>query len=89
MNIDILTKQDLVQMKTEILDEIRSLISGAKPQHDNKWLRSADVRKILSISPGTLQNLRIQGLISYTKLGGSFFYHRADIEKILSKSPSK
>lgn len=89
MNINVLTKQDLMQLKAEILDEIRSLINPARSQSDSQWLRSADVRRMLSISAGTLQNLRIQGLISYTKLGGSFFYRRDDIEKMLLKQPRK
>jgi hypothetical protein len=35
-----------------------------------QWLKSVDVRKMLNISPGTLQNLRINGTLRYTKIGG-------------------
>jgi hypothetical protein len=84
MTIDVITREDLQRLKAELLEEIR-LVVAAKSHTDEKWLRSADVRRMLAISAGTLQNLRIQGLLSYTKLGGSFFYKREDIEMMLSK----
>lgn len=88
MNIEVITKDDLQQLKVELIAEIRQLVSKGDPKTDSKWLRSAQVRQLLSISPGTLQNLRVQGLIRYTKIGGSFFYQRDEIERMLS-SPQK
>lgn len=85
MNIDVVTKQDLQELKAEILSEIRQALSSTQKESTSKWLRSAQVRKMLAISPGTLQNLRIQGLLSYTKVGGTFFYKQEDIERMLSK----
>lgn len=85
MNIDVVTKQDLQELKAEILSEIRQALSSTQKESGSKWLRSAQVRKMLAISPGTLQNLRIQGLLSYTKVGGTFFYKQEDIERMLSK----
>jgi hypothetical protein len=38
---------------------------------------------MLGISHGTLQNLRINRSLPYTKLGGIMFYKYEDIEKIL------
>ena len=38
---------------------------------------------MLSISHGTLQNLRITRSLPYTKLGGIMFYKFEDIQKIL------
>jgi len=53
--IDLITKDDLELFKQDLIREISALI---KPQnHDPKqWLRSVEVRKLLHISPGTLQN---------------------------------
>lgn len=89
MNIDVSTKQDLVQMKNEILEEIRLLLGKHPRSDDSGWLRSAQVRRILNISPGTLQNLRIRGKIRFTKLGGSFFYKLSDIEMALTQNSLK
>ncbi|WP_457269544.1 helix-turn-helix domain-containing protein [Pedobacter sp. UYEF25] len=82
MNLEIITKEDLKQLKIEMLNEIRQLI---KPEHrqDKQWLKSADVRKLLSVSPGTLQNLRINGTLRFSKIGGMMYYKMADITRLL------
>jgi len=80
--LDLITKEDLKAFKVELLSEIKQIIqpqSGAAKQ----WLKSAEVRKILSISPGTLQNLRINGTLRFTKIGGMMYYKLEDIHKIL------
>jgi len=43
------------------------------------WLRSRDVRKMLSISDSTLQSMRINGAIPAYKLGTSWFYNEQEI----------
>uniref|UniRef100_UPI0025C5CFA9 helix-turn-helix domain-containing protein n=1 Tax=Flavobacterium sp. UBA6046 TaxID=1946552 RepID=UPI0025C5CFA9 len=48
-----------------------------------QWLKSNEVRKLLNISPGTLQNLRINGTLSYTKIGCILYYPYQDIEKLM------
>ena len=34
---------------------------------------------MLRISPGTLQNLRVNGTLAYTKIGGIIYYKYEDI----------
>lgn len=46
--------------------------------------KSYEVRKLLNISAGTLQNLRINGTLAYTKIGGLMYYKYSDIEKVLN-----
>jgi hypothetical protein len=41
--------------------------------------------ELLSISPGTLQNLRINGTIPYTKIGGVLYYDADEINSVLKK----
>lgn len=52
-------------------------------QPTKKWLKSPDVRKLLNISAGTLQNLRVNKTIPFTKIGGVIFYDSDDIQKML------
>ncbi len=82
--IDFITKDDLELFKRDLIREITALI---KPKSDDRkqWLRSVEVRKLLHISPGTLQNFRINGTLSFTKVGGIFFYKYDDIFKVLEK----
>jgi hypothetical protein len=82
MNVELITKEDLKNFKTEMLNEIRQLIRPGQSEN-RQWLKSADVRKLLNISPGTLQNLRINGTLRYTKIGGMMYYKMEDITKLL------
>nr|WP_236638788.1 helix-turn-helix domain-containing protein [Leeuwenhoekiella aestuarii] len=37
----------------------------------------------LQISPGTLQNLRINGTIPFTKVGGIIYYDAQEIQQLM------
>lgn len=90
MNVEVITKQDLQEFKAEILDEIAKLINqktgGIKPK---EWLKSYEVRKLLSISPGKLQNMRVNGTLAYTQIGGLMFYKYDDIIKAMESNKQK
>ena len=79
----IITKEDLQQFKIELLESIENLLQGKKTE-EKLWLRTSEVRKLLNISSGTLQNLRINGTLRYSKIGGVLFYNYKDIEKLLT-----
>lgn len=82
--LDLITREDLQQFKTELFTELRTLsLADTVSNPTKKWMRSAEVRKMLNISPGTLQNLRITGILPFTKVGSLMFYKRADIDKRL------
>jgi ribonucleotide reductase beta subunit family protein with ferritin-like domain len=80
--IEMITREDLKQFKSELLDEIKQIMKPGQGQ-SKQWLKSVDVRKMLNISPGTLQNLRINGTLRYTKIGGMMYYKLEDIDKVL------
>lgn len=84
MKFEVITKDDLHQLKEEILNEISALLEGRKEQ--KKWLKSTDVREMLGISPGTLQNLRVNGTLPFTKVGGTIYYAHEDVLKVLQKN---
>ena len=83
MPSEIITTDDLREFKTELLTELRKMLKEHHGQPSKKWLKSYEVKKMLGISPGTLQNMRINGTIPFTKMGGILFYDSEDIRKIL------
>lgn len=85
MPTEILTKDDLNSFKIELFKELSNFISTKSPTQ-KEWLRSSDVRKMLGISAGTLQTLRINGTLPYSKIGGSMYYSYADVVKVLEKN---
>ena len=82
MNVELLTKGDIHQLKNEIIDEIKKMFQS--PLEQKEWLKSNDVMKLLNCSPGTLQNLRINGNLPYTKMGGTIYYAYSDVLKVLN-----
>lgn len=83
MAATIITTDDLREFKMELLDGIRQLLKQQSGQVTKKWLKSPEVRELLGISPGTLQTLRINGTLPYTKVGGVLYYEYDEIIKIL------
>lgn len=82
MATEILTKEDLDAFEQRLVVKIEQLL-GSAPQEPKKWLKSYQVKNMLRISPGTLQSLRVNGTLSYTKIGGIIYYKQEDILKLL------
>lgn len=84
MKVDeLLTKSDLEAFREELLEAITTLLKRDKKQ-DKEWLRSKEVRKMLNVSYGTLQNLRVKKLLNPTKVEGVYFYRLSEIEVLLN-----
>ncbi|PZD76813.1 helix-turn-helix domain-containing protein [Mesonia sp. K7] len=83
MPTSIITTDDLHDFKIELLNEIKELLK-VKASTTKKYLKSSEVMELLKISPGTLQNLRINGTLPYTKLGGVILYEYEVIQKVLA-----
>ncbi len=85
MNVEIITREELIEFRNLLLNDLKEIIQS-KPQQSKQWIKSNEVRKLLNISPGTLQNLRINGTLSYTKIGGIMYYNHSDIDKLLNRN---
>jgi hypothetical protein len=86
MAATIITLEDLMEFKIELLEQIKKIVESQNTASIKKWLKSTEVRKLLNISPGTLQNLRINGTLAYTKIGGTIYYANQDIDKLLENN---
>ena len=83
LNHQPITKRDLLNFTNVILSEIKEMVG--QQEQPAQWLKSSEVRKLLKISPGTLQNLRINGTLNYKRIGGIIFYKYDDIKKMLER----
>lgn len=88
MAVEIITKEDLKNFKNELINELKELFATA-PDQQKQWLKSQEVRKMLGISPGTLQHLRIIGTLPYTKIGGTLYYKHEDVIQMLEKNKKR
>jgi hypothetical protein len=91
MAAQVLTIEDLQLFKIELFRELHQMLQQKSRTEPRKWIKSYEVREMLGISPGTLQNMRVNGTIAYTKMGGLVFYDHEDIIKLMEadKRPAK
>lgn len=80
----LVTIGDLEEFKNDLLIELRQLIYEHKHQVGKQWLKSYEVKKLLGISTGTLQHLRANGTLPYSKIGGIVYYDMNEINKVLN-----
>lgn len=89
MAANIITSEDLEQFKWELLGNIKEYLDKREGKKENQaqdekvWIKSHQVQRMLGISPGTLQTLRLNGTIPYSKVGGVLFYSKTDISRLL------
>lgn len=83
MAAEIITKEDLQEFGERLLGQMKALISGGSTEEPRKFLKSYQVKNLLRISNNTLQTLRDNGTIPFTKIGGILYYNYEDIMKVL------
>jgi hypothetical protein len=81
MPLELLTVHDLREFKKEFFHELKTLLKESSLK--DKLLKSAEVRRLLRISPGTLQNLRNSNAIGFKKIGGIIYYDYNEIELMI------
>lgn len=81
----LITVEDLLQFKKQLLAELIAELKSQINIVPKKWLKSHEVRRMLKISPGTLQTLKASGTIPYSKIGGIHFFDYEEIQKILEE----
>ncbi len=83
---EIVTKEDLRQFGLLLVDKIQAVFkeknSQQKESLEPQWLKSKAVRKLLDISAGSIQNLRMTQKVRFKKVLGSYYYNKEDLQKL-------
>lgn len=77
--------QELVRDLKSLKD---SLIESVGNTSIPPLLRNSDVKKILKISDSTLAGLRQNGTIPFSKIGGTIYYLKKDLEEMIEENYS-
>ena len=87
MAVEIVTKEDLQIFKKQLLEDFKSLLVQqiAKPTESIEGLKTKHVRKLLDCSVNKLTLLRITGKIRYKKIGGTLYYNKDDVRKLVNE----
>lgn len=80
---DLITTDDLNQFRKSLIDDIEKLLKESIKPTPKTWLKSNEAKALLEVSNGTLQNMRNNGTLPFTKIGGVIYYNRDDIQKML------
>lgn len=85
---EIVTKEDLMQFGMQIIEAVRSQLKEINRERqvieEPEWLKSKAVRKMLDISAGSVQNLRLSNRIRFKKVLGSYYYSKTDLQKLFT-----
>lgn len=85
MNVnELITKQDLIDFEKRLYNKLNESFTQKKSP---KYLRTKDISEMLGVSASTIQNLRINGILPYRKIGGTIIYERDEIEAALLSLP--
>ena len=78
------------QTKQENISSPVPPANAASPLTDKLegWLDNQDVLQILHISPRTLQTLRSNGTLPFSRIKGKFYYKVSDLEALLESNYS-
>ena len=80
----LVTLDDLAKFRVTLMMDIKCILEAHLSKSPKRWLKSNEVRKMLNISGGTLQTLRNNGKLPFTRVGGLIYYDAAQIDLILS-----
>lgn len=73
----------------EKLDALSDYVSSLKhptKDEDESWVDSHEICEFLKVSERTLQRLRMNRKISYTNLGGKYYYQISQVKKLLREN---
>ena len=80
--VELLTKEDIKALD-EKMDKILDVLSSKKKSEPGEWLKSAEVKAILNCSDATLKNYRDSGTLPYSKIEGTYYYQRSQVDTLL------
>ena len=83
---------DLILKLSQELKSIKAYLQILQKSRTEKfseqWIDGQDVMQALHISKRTLQTLRDNGTLPYSRINGKFYYKVADLESLLESNYS-
>lgn len=84
----IATKDELDLLLTEKLEKyaqkIIDALHGANLSQ-RKWLKAAELKKMLPLSDYRIAEMRLRGLLNYQKIGGTYYYTVESIKQLINE----
>jgi excisionase family DNA binding protein len=83
INIEVHTFEAMMKRFESFAERVEALcrVNGEKTMQE--WLDNQDICEILNISPRTLQTMRDNGTIPYTRIGNKMYYKADDLKRLI------
>ena len=85
----IATKDELDLLLTEKLEKYyQKIVNELQGSNlaQRKWLKAAELKKLLPLSDYRIAEMRIRGLLDFQKIGGTYYYTIDSINRLLNKN---
>jgi len=79
-------KNYLDAFRQQLINEVKTLLKQGYVPIGKKWIKSSELKEELDIGHGKLQTMRNSRIISFTRVGGTIFYDRQDIENMMEQN---
>ncbi|MGF7141460.1 helix-turn-helix domain-containing protein [Roseimarinus sediminis] len=87
MNSFSLINEEKLDKLFEMLNSLKGSLEAEQVKNAKKlsetWLDNQEVMDLLRISQRTLQSMRDQLILPYSKVGGKIYYKASDVEQLL------
>lgn len=85
--MEVVTREDLEMFRTQIVNDLKLAISQLKPPATNieEGYKTLHARKVLGCSVNKLVSLRINRKLRTKKIGGTIYYNKEDIKRLLEE----
>ena len=84
----IATKDELEMLLTEKLEKyFQKIVDTLKGENltQRKWLKAAELKKLLPLSDYRITEMRTKGLIDFQKIGGTYYYTVDSIMRLINE----
>ena len=87
MNVEIVTREDLQHLRFQLLEDIKLFFQKERDTEKGsiEGYKTSHVRKILGCSVNKLVSLRIARKIRVKKIGGTVYYNKEDVKRLLEE----
>ena len=83
VNIEARTFEAMLSAFRTFADRLDTLCRLYGDIEEKKWLDNQEVCLLLKVSPRTLQTLRDNGTLAFTKIGNRTYYRPEDVERVI------
>ena len=83
VNIEARTFEAMLSVFQTFSDRLDTLCRLYGDIEEKKWLDNQEVCLLLKVSPRTLQTLRDNGTLAFTKIGNRTYYRQEDVERVI------